>query len=62
MPLLAGSPVLAVGIGFGLQVSSEVVNHSRPTSNLRIRINVAVAYGPSTAKTPFPQREVRQRS
>jgi small-conductance mechanosensitive channel len=29
-------------------VSGEVVNHSRPTTNLRIRIVVGVAYGSDT--------------
>jgi small-conductance mechanosensitive channel len=31
-------------------VTAEVVNHSRPTTNLRIRVDVAVAYGTDTAK------------
>jgi potassium efflux system protein len=31
-------------------VTAEVVNHSRPTTNLRIRVNVGVAYGTDTAK------------
>jgi small-conductance mechanosensitive channel len=29
-------------------VSAEVINHSRPTTNLRIRVAVAVAYGTDT--------------
>jgi small-conductance mechanosensitive channel len=31
-------------------ISAEVVNHSRPTTNLRVRIAVPVAYGADTAK------------
>ena len=31
-------------------VTAEVVNHSRPTTNLRIRVTVGVAYGTDTAK------------
>lgn len=31
-------------------VTAEVVNHSRPTTNLRIRVDVGVAYGTDTAK------------
>jgi small-conductance mechanosensitive channel len=31
-------------------ISAEVVNHSRPTTNLRVRIGVPVAYGADTAK------------
>jgi small-conductance mechanosensitive channel len=30
-------------------VTAEVVNHSRPTTNLRIRVGVGVAYGSNTA-------------
>lgn len=31
-------------------ISAEVINHSRPTTNLRVRIVVPVAYGSDTAK------------
>jgi potassium-dependent mechanosensitive channel len=31
-------------------VSTQVVNHSQPTPNLRIRVNVGVAYGSDTAR------------
>ncbi|HEY8042370.1 MAG TPA: mechanosensitive ion channel domain-containing protein [Polyangiaceae bacterium] len=31
-------------------ITAEVVNHSRPTTNLRIRIAVGVAYGSDTAR------------
>jgi small-conductance mechanosensitive channel len=31
-------------------ISAEVINHSRPTTNLRVRIGVPVAYGADTAK------------
>jgi potassium-dependent mechanosensitive channel len=38
-------------------ISAEVVNHSRPTTNLRVRIAVPVAYGSDTEKA----REVLMR-
>jgi potassium-dependent mechanosensitive channel len=31
-------------------ISAEVINHSRPTTNLRVRIGVPVAYGSDTEK------------
>src|ERR1700722_3483150 len=31
-------------------ITAEVINHSRPTTNLRVRIGVPVAYGADTAK------------
>ncbi len=31
-------------------ISAEVINHSRPTTNLRVRIGVPVSYGADTAK------------
>jgi small-conductance mechanosensitive channel len=38
-------------------ITAEVINHSRPTTNLRIRIGVGVAYGTDTEKA----REVLMR-
>jgi potassium efflux system protein len=39
-------------------VSAEVVNHSRPTTNLRIRVAVGVAYGTDTTRVKTVLLEV----
>jgi small-conductance mechanosensitive channel len=39
-------------------VSAEVITHSRPTTNLRIRIAVGVAYGTDTERVKSTLLEV----
>ncbi len=39
-------------------VTAEVINHSRPTTNLRIRVAVGVAYGSDTARVKSVLLEV----